>query len=262
MSAGAPAGGRGNGLSAAAGWVALGECDPRLADELLSDLAVAGVAAYAAPSVGAQGGYLERRPPRRPLDQLFVDGGRRQEARALISGRLGPPGPPSTPDDEAFAAIVAGFDGPGTAPAGWPGDEDLDGPAASPAPQKERPRQARVVRPPREEPGLLDPGGLLYDSVLGDGERQRGEDPFAGDDNHYEPPPAEPVPPVHPMTRAAVVAIAAGVLCLLAPVFGLFTDTGIADLVGAVLIAGGIATLVARMRDGPRPGDNDDGAVV
>ncbi|HEV7209569.1 MAG TPA: hypothetical protein VGN54_12640 [Mycobacteriales bacterium] len=260
MTSSTPHGGRGNGLSATAGWVALGECDPRLADELLGDLALARIAAYAAPSVGAQGGYLERRPPRRPLDQLFVDGVHRQEAQALIRGRLGPPPPPSTPDDAAFAAIVAGFDAPAPA-GGWPVSEDIDASAVPPAPADDRPAAPRVVRP-AQEPGLLDPGGLLYDSVLGDGQRQRGEDPFAGDDNHYEPPPVEPLPPVHPLTRAAVVAIVAGVLCLLAPIFGLFTDAGVADLVAAALIVGGIATLVARMRDGPRDDDSDDGAVV
>ena len=260
----APAGGRGNGLPAGSGWVPVGECDPRLAEVLLAELAAASIPAYAVPSPGPSGGQPERRPAR-----LFVDAGRRDEARRLIRQRapeLGAAAPGPVPpagtapdsDDEAFASIVADFS---VTPAhrDWPASEDL-GSATERA--EGAPRPPQPWRPASPDPGLLDPGGLLHDSPLGEGHRRRRDDPFAGDDHHYRPPPAGPAPRMRPLTRAAVAAIGAGLLLLLAPGLGLFSDTRVADLLGAALITAGVVGLVTGMRDGPRDGGPDDGAVV
>jgi hypothetical protein len=154
-----------------------------------------------------------------------------------------------------FAEIVAGLRAPdasaepGAEPGArrWPAAEDID------------PR----VRPGGET-GLLDPGGLLYDSSIGEGRREPGADPFDGDDNHYSPPEPEPGPPMHAVTKAGIFALLAGIFFLFAPVFGLFSDDTISDVLGAAFVIGGIAALVSRLRDDDPdgPGRSDDGAVV
>lgn len=267
-----PTGGRGNGLAPQGSWVALGECDPRVADELLGDLALARIPAYALASPGSVGGYLELRLPVRPVDRLFVDGAQLSAARQLVSTRLAEtgldalaqPAPAPLEQDAAFAAIIADFQAP-TEPGSWPASEDL-GPAGNeldlPAGPASTRRAAGPVIRPATPPGLLDPGGLLYDSPLGDGGRLPGADPFAGDEHHYLPPAPPPVSPWHPVTRAGALAVLAGLLSFLLPPLGVFTDATVADALGATLIVAGTAALVSRLRE-DRPADGpDDGAVV
>jgi hypothetical protein len=259
-----PPGARDNGLHATNSWMRLGECDPRLTTELLADLASNGIPAYAQPFIGDVGSYLEVRAPHRPMDRLYVDRARHAAAAALVHGRLGDGEPPqvapvetpsvetgpvtgfdvdSADTDALFAAIVADFHGP-------------DGPPpAPPADPARRPRQTQ------REPGLLDPGGLLYDSTIGEGTRPAGEDPFDGDDEHFERPPAEPAPPLHAVTRAALAALCAGIVLLVLPAFVSLSDTEVTNGLGAVLVAAGAVALLSRLRDQP-PDDHDDGAVV
>lgn len=244
-----PPGSRGNGLDAV-GWTRVVDCDPRLSDELLTLLADADIAACAAPSPGERGAYLEVRVPKRPVDRLYVDSTRRDDALTLVRGRLARPlgeltGPASpSAQDEAFDAIVAGF-GDSIGPVTWPDAENV---SAEPRP---RPPQ------PQSSGGLLDPGGLLYDSPLGDGNPSG--DPFEDDDNHYLPPPAPPAPRWRTVTKAATAAIAVGVLFLVAVPVGLVTDGQLATVTGVVLILGGVVSLVLHLGDEPR---DDDGTRV
>lgn len=253
----APVGARGNGLLAVA-WAPLGECDPRLADELLELLATVSIAAYATPSPGTRGGYLEIRLPTRPLDRVYVDAGRRAEAESLVRSRMASgehPEPVAArdlgADDEAWASIVAGLTAQGPGARGdWPALEDLpvDDQADQP-PAEQRPPAPAVRR-------------VVPATGADDREQPRRADPFDGDDNHYEPPEVGPLPPVHPVTRAAWLAVLAGAIFLFAPALGIFTDTQVSAVLGALLVVGGVGTLVARLHDGPPSDGGDDGAVV
>jgi hypothetical protein len=260
-----PVGSRGNGLTAG-GWARVADCDPRVADELLSLLADAAIAACAAPSPGERGGYLEVRLPRRPVDRLYVDAARRGDAERLVRTRLGEPlgqltGPASpSANDETFDAIVAGWSVEQVGD--WPEAENLR-PGDLPPSQQRRRRTdpPPPVTPQRLEPGLLDPGGLLYDTPPGDGPRP--QDPFEDDDNHYEPPPPPPGPPLRTATKYAWLAVALGVLALVAVPLDWVTDTQLADVLGGLLVLGGVGSLVWHLRDDDSPRDGpDDGAVV
>ena len=256
-----PVGSRGNGL-AAGGWTQVADCDPRVADELLALLAEAAIAACAAPSPGERGGYLEVRLPRRPIDRLYVDATRRSDAEVLVRRRLAQPmgeltGPASkSANDIAFEAIVSG----------WTSSDEGDWPTVEDVPQSRASRLRRKPEPPpapnTDPPGLLDPGGLLYDSPIGEGTRDLNADPFEGDENHFEPPPPPPTPPLRAATKYAWLAIAFGVFCLVAPALGWFDDTGLAEVLGALLVVGGVGSLVFHLRDDPDDDPPDDGAVV
>lgn len=150
--------GRGNGLEAAA-YVPLADLDPRLADALLGALRDAGIAAYATPSTGRRGGYLEVQLPSSPQEQVWVDAGAETGARVVLAGLGGegaaPPGagaggaatsegarPPAPTEEESWQAIVAMFDAAPTGPVPpWPAVEDV------PAPPPRRMRRT-------------DPGGI------------------------------------------------------------------------------------------------------
>lgn len=230
--------GRDNGLPASS-YVPLVEVDPRVADAVLAVLATAGVAAYAAPSTGSAGAYLEVRLPARPVDRVYVDAARRAQARAVLDAEL-PELAATLPsrEDEAFAALVAAYDEE-PAQACWPTEEDLP---------DRRPPPTVVIRP-AHPPGVASPGG---------GE----EDPQ--DEGHYEPPPPPPLPRVHPVTRWALAAMGFGLVLLVAPaLLGLEHRTPV-DVVGVACVVGAVATLVARMRDHPPTDERgpDDGAVV
>jgi hypothetical protein len=269
MTRGAPPGARDNGLPATSWWAPLGECDPRVTGDLLTQLAAASIPAYAQPSAGSRGSYLELRPPRRPMDSLYVDNGSQHAARKLLAGQLGDGEPPAAAPREAstesnspstdsggdvqsdddtdalFAAIIADFHGPN-----------------GPPPPPEVPNPPRQPWTSTREPGLLDPGGLLHDSSIGEGRGRRATDPFEGDDEHFERPQVEPPPPMHPMTKVSVAAIVAGIALLLAPAIISFSDLGVSSTVGALLVAGGTIGLVLRLRDDPPDDGSDGGAVV
>lgn len=276
MSRGAPPGARDNGLPATSWWAPLGECDPRVTGHLLEQLAAKSIPAYAQPSTGSRGSYLELRPPRRPMDSLYVDNGAQRTARELLAGQLGDGEPaadapregdvtPAAPGvdagsgsdviaeddtDALFAAIIAGFHGPD----GGPNASTVAPPSE---PQQFPPRRRASDRPR----GLLDPGGLLHDSSIGEGRPPRNADPFEDDDEHFERPPVDPAPPMHPVTKISVVAIIAGIALLIAPAIISLSDLGVSSTIGALLVAGGTAGLILRLRDDP-PDNGDGGAVV
>lgn len=262
-----PVGSRGNGLTAG-GWARVADCDPRLADELLSLLADAAIAACAAPSPGERGGYLDVRLPRRPIDRLYVDAARRPEAEQLLRTRLTEPfgqlsGPASpSANDEAFEAIVAGWSVQQVGD--WPDAENVRPEEDIPAIEQRR-RRTDKPRPPaatrQADPGLLDAGGLLDDD-LPPLAGARPDDPFEGDEHHYEPPPPPPMPKLRTATKYAWMAIALGLLALLAVPLGWVTDVRLADVLGGLLLLGGMGSLVWHLRDDPSRDGPDDGAVV
>ncbi len=77
---------RGNGLQAS-DWGALVDLDPRLAEGLLDKLAGAGVAAFVEPA-GAADTFSRARLPSRPLDRLWVDPDRADEAREVVAAEV------------------------------------------------------------------------------------------------------------------------------------------------------------------------------
>src|SRR3954467_14139733 len=83
-----PRGRRDNGLAPAA-WGALVALDPRLSEALLDSLAAVGVAAYVEPAPGALDAAVRAVAlPKRPLDRLWVDASRADEARTVISAEV------------------------------------------------------------------------------------------------------------------------------------------------------------------------------
>jgi hypothetical protein len=249
---------RGNGLAAGA-WAILGDVDPRVVPELLASLAEVGIAAFALPSPGIRGGYLDVRLPARPVDQMHVDAERKDEAQAMLlalahpEDPLAPPGPqqpdPAGPSDEfghdaAFAAIVARWDdspavhAPADRP--WPAAEDVVVP--------DRAEDASPPAPP----------------VRGTAERPR-IDPWRGStasvepvEEHFEPPEAPPIPRPALLTLVGLCSVLIGIALL---VWTAASDTPGPDpqLVGIALLVGGVALLLSRLRNRD---DDTDGAVV
>lgn len=253
---------RHNGLTAPH-FVALLDVDPRLVGVLLEALRQEGIAAYAAPTPGTVGGYLDVRLPERPTDRMWVDGLRRLQARSVVTreldalegqppadgaaGAAGAPdaatGPAGGTGDDAFDAIVAGFNAaPLPGPVPWPAAEDVPAVAQPPGPPPARVLRAPVAGPPpAPEPDYVD-------AIL---------------DEHFVPEPPPPLPRPSVVTFWAIVGIVGGLVLLVgASALGWQLDAVIeAIAAGGILV--GFATLVWRMRDGdPDDDDPDDGAVV
>ncbi len=87
-------GARDNGLRCA-GYIAVGDLDPRVADELLESLRTEGIAAYVAPTPGA------------PTDRLYADSTQGARAHELLAAAPDPafPAGEAGPDDETDNAI-------------------------------------------------------------------------------------------------------------------------------------------------------------
>jgi hypothetical protein len=272
---------RDNGLHAAR-YVALADLDPRVADDLLGRLKAEGIAAYAAPTPGQVGGYLDVRMPTRPTARLWVDARSASAAARLVTSQdpsasplplaepvPGPPTPASAPGEAAAPAINAnpgaGPDtnanntadntadtGAGTGTGARTDEEaiwaaivaDLTTPA--PAPAGERPW-------PRDED--TEPAPLRSWSP---------PEEVAEDDDHYEPPAPPPLPRLQPATVVACLLLVCGLGLLLLP--ALLGEEEVRSgwaLLGVAGVVGGLAMLVWRMRDAPRDdSDPDDGAVV
>ncbi|WP_104524224.1 hypothetical protein [Blastococcus atacamensis] len=217
---------RDNGLDAAL-WFPLRDVDPRVGEHLLDVLETVGIAAYLEPSADVDSYTRSVSLPSPPSDRLFVDRSRREEARGLVDQHADehpdPPRPVArTPRPEV--------------------DEDAEWQRIVTAFEAEHGRTVVDESPstapppvPHEVPVLDRP------------------------DEHYEPPAPPPLPVPAPAALYAVLLVAAGVLLIGAPaVLGLSADVGL--VLGVAVVAGGVAMLVARMRD--RAEDGDDGAVV
>ena len=224
---------RDNGLDAPL-WHPLRDVDPRVGEHLLDVLRDEGIAAYLAPSTDV-GPYTRTQfLPSPPTDRLFVDRARRADARTVVDTHADEHPPAPTPRrrrtdrDEDAAATDAEF---ARIVAAW----DADEPA--------RPTTATATDEPAPTQG---PGP----------DEERGG-PSA--EEHFEPPPPPPLSAPAPASLYAVLLIAAGAVCIIAPgVLGLSLDVGI--LLGVIAVVGGVAVLVSRMRD--RSDDDGDGAVV
>jgi hypothetical protein len=232
---------RDNGLDAVL-WSPLRDVDPRIGEHLLDVLHAAGIAAYLEPSSDV-GPYTRTVfLPSPPTDRLFVDRSRRGEARALVEQQVGregadrpaPAPSPGAPHERARLRRDFGRDI----------DEDAEWARIVSAFEAEHGAPAvedGPVQPPPpapREPEILD-----------------------RPDEHYEPPPPPPLPVPAPASLYAVLLVLAGVLLVGAPsLLNLASDVGL--VLGVLAIAGGVALLVARMRDRSMEDDGDDGAVV
>ena len=220
---------RDNGLDAPL-WSPLRDVDPRVGEHLLDVLYDAGIAAYLEPATDV-GPYTRTVfLPSPPSDRLFVDRGRRAEARVLVDAHADEHARGPVPErarmrrdvdeDAEWARIVAAFE----AEHGHLTVEDspADPPAPPPAPA---------------EPDVLD-----------------------RPDEHFEPPPPPKVPVPKPSTLYSFLLVAVGLVLIWAPsVIGLSDDVGL--VLGFAAVAGGVGTAVSRMRDRSTD-DGDDGAVV
>lgn len=281
-----PSGRRGNGLPAN-DWGALVDLDPRLSDGLLGSLAAVGVAAYVEPASGIDTVSRAAALPNRPLDRLWVDPSRADEARAVVGAEVaeltallaedepgataygfvqpvprtaatrvlkppvlpGPPRASQTADttDEAWEQIVAGW----TQEEGSPVPPWPVSEDVDPAPA-ETPRPRRPRPPPDEDD---DAHGEALPAWL--------EPEALDDDGHYVPPPPPPVPKVRRHTAGALIALVLGLVLTFAPnLLGQVQSTEL-GVFGIALMLGGAGALVWHMRDAP-PTDSgpDDGAVV
>ncbi len=204
-------------------WVELLAVDPRVTDALLLALEDAGIAAYA------------------DADSIWVDGTRRETAAEVVAAEL--PGmlaelEPVLDESAAFDAIVARWDAEPEAPVPpWPVNEDLGPPRPADPPTH---RAIQLSLPAEDD-----------------------DEPVAYDEGHFVPPPPEPIPEAQPVTRWAAISVGIGLLLLIGlPMLGTDASMGV-QVVGALAVIGGVATLVWRMRDAPSVDDGpDDGAVV
>ncbi|HET9257308.1 MAG TPA: hypothetical protein VFO16_19200 [Pseudonocardiaceae bacterium] len=78
-------------------------------------------------------------------------------------------------------------------------------------------------------------------------------------DDHFDPPEPPPLPILRPRTVGGLLALAAGVLLLVAPnLLGLGERVG--TPLGLLALAGGIGWLLMGLRPDPPTGGSDDGA--
>jgi hypothetical protein len=222
---------RDNGLDAPL-WTPLRDVDPRVGEHLLDVLEAAGIPAYLEPS--ADVGPYTRTVflPSPPTDRLFVDRARRAEARGLVEQHADDHARP-VPERAAVRQEI---------------DEDLD----------EDAEWARIVAAYEAENGRVaaDPPEATDAPAPPPRELSVLDLP----DEHYEPPPAPPLPVPAPSSLYAVLLVVAGILLLGLPsLIGLSQDLGL--LFGVLLIGGGAALFVSRMRERATD-DGDDGAVV
>ena len=264
---------RDNGLDAHL-WHPLRDVDPRVGEHLLDVLRDEGIAAYLAPSTD-DGPYTRTQfLPSPPTDRLFVDRARRADARTLVDSHADdhePAAPTARPTprrrrtdraedaaatDAEFARIVAAWhaaeaaEATGTRADGDPGAADTGTADAAPAGATPRPQELRTPRP--AEPADLEPLDLEPPAPA--------ETPILDrPDEHFEPPAPPPIPVLAPASLYALLLIAAGAVCIIAPgAIGLSLDLGI--VLGVLAVVGGVGVLVSRMRD--RTDDDGDGAVV
>jgi hypothetical protein len=246
---------RDNGLPASL-WSPLGDVDPRIGEHLLDLLHAAGIAAYLEPSADVEPYTRAVSLPSPPTDRLFVDRSRRGDARDLVDEHA-----PTDGDHRLGArasdrplterAVVRRDTDTGTDPGrdlstefGRKIDEDAE--------------WARIVAAFEAEHGRADAGEEPSDAPP----PPPHETPILDlPDEHYEPPPAPPVPAPAPHSLYAVLLVAGGLVLIGAPgLLRLSSDTGL--VLGVVAIAAGVAMLVSRMRDRSDDDDGDDGAVV
>jgi hypothetical protein len=270
---------RGNGLSAEA-YAALADLHPRVASEMLGALREAGIAAYTTPKSDLIDSMVAEGRADSPAvsDRLYVDASMKSHAEQILASRLpqlsdgfagestddGRPTAADTEVDTAtgvaardeetiWAEIVASFDMDTTsddAAPPWPEEENIprtaDDEEDSGQDRSGRLPTARVVKPADDESADEPPDGAFDD-----------ED---DDEGHFIPPPPPPLPSADPTTKAAWIALFGGPLYLLTAAVLSWEVPGWVAFLAVAAFVGGFVTLVLRMGDDPR--DGDDGAVV
>ena len=283
-----PSGRRSNGLPSAE-WAALVDLDPRLSEALLSSLASVGVPAYVEPAGGSVDTVSRAVSlPKRPLDRLWVDPARADEARAVVGAEVAELS--ALLAEEEPGATAHGFvqPVPRTAAAKVLKPPVLPGPPARSETPDGDPDEAwrQIVEgwtresdepvprwPVSEDVDDATPPPAATSEPAGRRRRRTDEpeealpawlEPEAlDDDGHYVPPPPPPVPKVSRHTVGAVVCILLGLVLTFAPeLLGQVRTVGLGT-VGVGLMLGGVGALIWHMRDAP-PTDSgpDDGAVV
>ena len=216
---------RDNGLRCG-NYAAVADLDPRVADALLASLRSAGIAAYVAPMPGAVGGSMETRVPSRPLDRLYVDDQRVDEARGLVDEETATEEPAtkeSAPDFEASwqQVLTSLQSNPTHMTVPWPERENL----------------------------TVDERAAAIDEA---------DAAAAVDEDHFVPPPPPPLPRLRPVTYGALATMAFAVAVMVTDIGG----EGL-DIFAFFIFVGAAASLVYNMRQGPPDDDGwDDGAVV
>jgi hypothetical protein len=166
---------RDNGLRCA-GYVAVGDLDPRVADALLDTLRAEGIAAYVAPTPGARGGYLEVTLPARLTDRLYADSEHAARAAELLAAA--PEEAAAVPEldfDAAWQQLLGSLQsGPGSPMSQWPDDATV-------------PSEVPVEATPGDDPAM---------------------------DDHFVPPPPPPLPRLRRVTVVALLSILAGLVVL------------------------------------------------
>ncbi|HVV75881.1 MAG TPA: hypothetical protein VHC43_07580 [Mycobacteriales bacterium] len=237
---GPSSGSRDNGLRCA-GYVAVGDLDPRVADAMLDTLRAEGIAAYASPTPASKGLAMELRSPARMTDRLYVDSTKSDRATELVGVEqadveaAAAPRAPADVDvdvDAAWQQLLTSLKTPTTA-ATWPNRENVT----------ESHRPAHLDDIPLE--------GLDFGSLTS-------LDEVNLEEEHFVPPPPPPLPKLRTVTIASLFAIFAGIAMIV-------TNFDGGDLVWLAILAiiGGSVALVWNLKNGP-PTDSewDDGAVV
>jgi hypothetical protein len=263
---------RDNGLTAAA-YASLGGIDPLIAEPVLTALAEAGIAAYAAEpgeqgpaeapssdqptdepaespvqsegSAKGEGPAKAEAPARAEIaagqEEIFVDAASAEHARAVIE---------RSTEEAEWKSLVEQFNEP-SAPGHedsqlprWPASEDVD---------------QNSYEPLIDVPAGLNVGeGRDRDEEAEDERPTRDNDPH----DHFVPPEPPRGPRLDWISRAAWLGMIGGpLLLILAAVFG-FGESRI-TLLAVVGFVAGFLTLVIRMKDRLPPDDTpDDGAVI
>jgi hypothetical protein len=285
-----PIGRRSNGLQSG-DWGALVDLDPRLSEALLDRLAAVGVAAYVEPAGGSVDTVSRAVAlPKRPMDRLWVDAGRAEEARIVVGAEVAEL--TALLAEEEPGATAHGFvqPVPRTAATKVLRPPVLPEPPRRSSAPDEDPDEAwrQIVDgwaqesaepvPPWPVSEDLDPRPRTSDEP--DPEtgarrlRRRTDEPEDAlpswiepdaleDDGHYVPPPPPAVPKPRRHTIGAITALVLGLVLVFAPeLVGQVQTVGL-GVVGICLMLGGAGALVWHMRDAP-PTDSgpDDGAVV
>lgn len=232
-----PAPRRDNGLQASS-YDRLLDVETHLVDGLLERLRDEQVAAYSAPTTGRRGVYGETLLPSSPSDSVYVDSGRRDEARHVADRYLS-----EAAEEMAWAGLVADYHRePADQVPRWPVSEDVD--------------DASTGHGSFEDLRDVVPAPSLAPEPRAARRRDDVED-------HFEPPPPPPLPSVDPVTRFAWAGVAGGPSALLLAALTGMSLSGWVGFLALVAFMAGFVTLVARMQDRP-PTDSgpDDGAVV
>jgi hypothetical protein len=247
-------GARDNGLRAA-GYVAVGDLDPRIADALLETLRDEGIAAYVTPTPGTRGGYLEVHPPAHLTDRLYADSARAARANELLASEHH-----QTPGDEAMpGSRSAPAPPPPVAPLGvgampgvggeQPGEIDFD----SAWQQVLSSLQSTTAGGDRPWPASeeVEPGAFATPAA-----GTLDEDPML--DEHFVPPPPPPLPRLRRVTVIGWLSIVAGLFIL-----GTGFEDGSLVWLAVLAIFAGAGTLIWHVKeDRIDDSDSDDGAIV